>query len=85
MENDILHYFKIGYTLNKECDDHFWDHLDLFMAYRTALTYMALCEIDHIGVVDDTQKIKLFFGYLISQDDVMDAMTNAMKNMGAMV
>jgi len=35
--------------------------------------------------VDDTQKIKQFFAYLISQDDVMDAMTNALKNAGAMV
>ena len=85
MEKEILHYFKIGYTINKECDEHFWDNLELFMQYRTALTYMALCEIDHIGVVDDTQKIKQFFGYLISQDDIMDAMTKAMKNMGAMI
>lgn len=85
MEKEILHYFKIGYTINKECDEQFWDNLDLFIQYRTALTYMALCEIDHIGVVDDTQKIKQFFGYLISQDDIMDAMTKAMKNMGAMI
>ena len=85
MENEILHYFKIGYTLNKECDEHFWEDLDLFMSYRTALTYMSLCEIDHIGVVDDTQKIKQFFAYLVSQDDVMSAMTSAMKNAGALV
>ena len=85
MEKEVLHYFKIGYTLNKECDEHFWDNLDLFMLYRTALTYMALCEIDHIGVVKDTQKIKQFFAYLISQDDILAAMTNAMKQMGAMV
>ena len=85
MENEILRYFKIGYTINKKCDEHFWDQLDLFMLYRTALTYMALCEIDHVGVVEDTQKIKQFFGYLITQDDVMAAMTKAMKNMGAMI
>ena len=51
--------------------------------YRTALTYMALCEIDYIGSMEDTQKTKDFFTYLITQDDVMAAMTNAMKNMGA--
>lgn len=85
MENEILYYFKIGYTLNKECDEHFWDDLDLFMLYRTALTYMALCEIDHIGVVKDTQKIKQFFAFLIAQDDILEAMTDAMKHMGAMV
>lgn len=85
MEKEILHYFKIGYTLNHECDEQFWDNLDLFMSYRTALTYMALCEIDNVGVVEDTQKIKQFFGYLVAQDDVMAAMTNAMKHMGAMI
>ena len=46
---------------------------------------MSLCEIDHIGVVDDTQKIKQFFAYLISQDDVMTAMTNALKNAGTLM
>ena len=83
MEDEILHYFKIGYTINKTCDEHFWDNLDLFMMYRAALTYMALCEIDHIGVMEDTQKVKQFFAYLVSSDDIMAAMTNAMKNMGA--
>lgn len=85
MEKEILYYFKIGYTINKKCDEHFWDHLDLFMLYRTALTYMALCEIDHVGVVEDTQKIKQFFGYLVTQDDVMAAMTNGLKHAGAMI
>ena len=83
MENEILHYFKIGYTLNKKCDEHFWDNLELLIMYRTALTYMALCEIDHVGVVDDVKKTKQFFTYLISQDDVMEAMTNALKSQGA--
>ena len=85
MQNELLYYFKIGYTLNHPCDEHFWDDLDLFMMYRTALTYMSLCEIDHIGVIDNTQKIKQFFSYLISQDDVMAAMTSAMKNSGPLI
>ena len=85
MNEELLPYFKIGYTIRKKCDDHFWDNLDLFMTYRTALTYMALCEIDHVGVVDDTQKVKRFFGYLMSQGDVMAAMTNAMKQIGCAI
>jgi Ser/Thr protein kinase RdoA (MazF antagonist) len=85
MEHEILHYFKIGYTLNQKCDEHFWDNLDLFILYRTALTYIALCEVDHIGVVDDSQKIKRLFGYLISHDDIMAAMTTAMKRMGSLI
>ena len=63
-----------------KCPDNFWDDLELFIEYRTALTYMSLLEIDNIGVVDDSNKIKQFFAYIISQDDIMDAMTGAMKN-----
>ena len=84
MEEEILHYFKIGYTINKECDEHFWDNLDLFMMYRAALTYMSLCEIENVGVMEDTQKVKQFFMYLVSSDDIMASMTTAMKNLGAM-
>lgn len=83
LDKELLHYFKIGYTLNKECDEHFWDHLDLFMMYRAALTYMSLCEIENIGVMEDTQKVKQFFAYLVSSDDIMDSMSDAMKNLGA--
>ena len=85
MEKDMLHYFKIGYTLNHQCDEHFWDDLELFIAYRTALTYLSLCEITNIGVVDDTEKIKQFFAFIITQDDVMAAMTKAMMNAGALI
>lgn len=77
--------FKIGYTLNKECDSSFWDNLELFIAYRTAITYMSLCDIDEIGVVSDTEKVKQFFAFLIGQDDIMDAMSLAMKDGGSMI
>ena len=80
MNEEMLHYFKIGYNLNMKCPDNFWDDLELFIEYRTAVTYMSLLEIDNIGVVDDSDKIKQFFAYIISQDDIMDAMTGAMKN-----
>ncbi|MBR5231478.1 MAG: aminoglycoside phosphotransferase family protein [Clostridia bacterium] len=83
--DEILHYFKIGYTLNHSCDEHFWDDLELFIAYRTALTYLSLCEIDNIGVVEDTNKIKQFFGFIVSQDDVMNAMTAAMGKGGRLI
>lgn len=83
--DEILYYFKIGYAFNKSCDEHFWDNLELFITYRTALTYLSLCEIDNIGVVEDTNKIKEFFGFIVSQDDVMDAMTKAMGKGGSLI
>ena len=56
--------------------------MELFIDYRTAYTYMSLCEIEHIGVVNDTEKIKQFFSYIVSQDNIIDAMTTAMKHAG---
>ena len=85
MNDEVLPYFKIGYSLNKECGDGYWDNLELMIAYRTALTYMALAEIETVGVISDTEKIKQFFSFLMSQDDVMDAMTMAMKSAGGVV
>lgn len=85
MNNEILPYLKIGYSLNKECGDGYWDNLELMIAYRTAITYMSLAEIEEVGVINDTEKIKQFFSYIVSQDDVMDAMTNAMKAPGGIV
>lgn len=83
--DEILYYFKIGYTLNKSCDEHFWDDLELFILYRTALTYLAMCEIEHIGVVESTSKITKFFEYIMSQDDAMAAMTAAMGKSGGLI
>ena len=57
----------------------------MFITYRTAITYLSLCEIDNVGVVDDTDKVKQFFAYIISQEDVMDAMTQAMGQAGGVV
>lgn len=79
MNDELLHYFKIGYTLNKECSDDFWNDLELFIEYRTAITYMSLCEIDNVGVLDDTEKVKQFFAYVMSQEDVMKAMGDALS------
>ena len=82
MNEEILRYFKIGYSLNMNCDEHFWDNLELFMMYRAALTYMSLCQIDEIGVIEDAKKVKAFFTYLVSSDDIMSAMTNALTDLG---
>lgn len=85
MEREMLRYFKIGYTLNKKCTKGFWDDLELFIDYRTALTYMSLCEIDSVGVLDDSANIRRFFSYIITQDDTLEAMGRAMKDAGKLV
>ena len=65
MNEEMLHYFKIGYTINKKCDDGYWDNLELFIDYRTAFTYLSLCEIDEIGVTNNTDKILHYLCYII--------------------
>lgn len=82
IEEDILPYFKTGYELNQKCDEHYWDNLELFIEYRTALTAMALSEVDACGVVDDLAQIKQFFQYVLSQDDIYEAMTQMSRMQG---
>lgn len=82
MNEELLPYFKIGYGLNKECDEHYWDDLELFLAYRTAYTYLCLLEIDTVGISDNTQRIKQFFTAIISRDDILDAMSQIMGYTG---
>lgn len=77
--NDILPYFKMGYELNKECDGHYWEHLELFITYRVAMAYLSLQEIDECGVVDNLEQIREFLSYIISRDDTLGAMTAALK------
>lgn len=85
MNDELLHYFKIGYELKKKSNEEFWDSLDLFLAYRTAYTYMSLSEIDDIGVVSDVHKVKQLFSFLITQDDILEGMTKAMGQSGAVI
>lgn len=75
---DMLPYFKFGYELNKETGEHYWDHLELMLAYRTAYTLMALAEIKDCGVLE-IEGAKKFFNFIITQDDILGAMTMAMK------
>lgn len=74
---DILPYFKIGYTLNKECSDDYWEHLELFLSYNAMVAYLMLFELKVCGVVDDLDKIRQFFGYIVSQPDILAGLTMA--------
>ena len=85
MNDELLHYFRIGYELNKKSDEKFWDYMDVFLEYRTAITYLSLCRINNIHMLADSQKVKQLFSFLITQDDILDAMTQAMKQLGAVI
>ena len=69
---------KIGYEINKPCDAHYWDHLELMIAYRTCYTLMALAQIKDCGVME-LEGVKKFFNFIIMQEDILDAMTLACK------
>ena len=75
---DILPYMKIGYEINKPCDTHYWDHLELMIAYRSCYALMALAEINICGVME-IEKAKGFFNQIIMHEDILAAMSAAMN------
>lgn len=76
---DILPWFRIGYDLNHKLEESHWDQLELFLSYRTAYTYLALADIEEYGLDDTLHQIKQFFSYVMSQESVIDAMTQMMR------
>lgn len=72
---DILPWFRIGYEMNHKMEESVWEQLETVIAYRTAYTYLALAQIDEFGASGDLDQFKQFFTFILSQDNVMDAMT----------
>ena len=75
---DILPHLRYSYELTKACPEGYWDNLELMIAYRTAYTQLALAEIDECGVLE-IDSAKQFFNFIIMQENILDAMTLAMK------
>lgn len=73
LQEEILPYFKIGYGLNKACDEHYWDDLELFIEYRTAYSLMKLEEVNDCGVMG-LEAVKQYFKTTIACDDIMHGM-----------
>ncbi len=78
LQEDILPCFRIGYGLNKACDADYWDDLELFIAYRTAYSLMALEEIDDCGVMA-IQSVKQYLRESLSCQDVLEGMSRARR------
>lgn len=76
---DILPWFRIGYDLHHKMEESCWDQLEAFLDYRTAYTYLALADIEEYGIDNTLDQIKQFFTYVISQERVIDAMTQMMR------
>lgn len=79
ISEDILPYLKIGYSLNKECSENYWDKLELFINYRVALSVIALQEIEDCGVVNDMESIRAFYNRVLEADNILDAMSEMSK------
>ena len=79
ISEDILPYLKIGYSLNKECDENYWDKLELFINYRVALSVIALQEIEDCGVVNNMESIRAYYNHVIKADNILDAMSEMSK------
>lgn len=77
--DDIVHWFRIGYEMNHTMPEAHWAQLESLIEYRSAYTYLALAGIDECGITDDIMKIKQFFSFLLTQEDITNAMTQALK------
>ena len=74
LEQDILPYFKIGYELQKGTDAHYWDSLELFMAYHAAHVVMALTQITECGISDTIDRARKLFSLLLMEKDSFKAL-----------
>ena len=75
----IMPYLKIGYGLNMECGEGYWDKLELFIDLRIAVTVMELQSIDDCGVLDDLNRVKEFYTYILKSENSLDAMTRLLR------
>lgn len=80
IEEDIMPYFKIGYSLNKKCCDDYWDNLELFIYYRIIVAAMSLRLIEARGSAKDISEFKRFFDSILVSDNCIDAMTAALSD-----
>lgn len=71
---EMLPYLKIGYEINKPCEPHYWDHLELMLAYRSCYALMALAGIDARGSAE-IERAKDFFSRIIVHEDILGAMS----------
>jgi len=72
----ILPYFMMGYELEKECGPHYWDDVELFMTYRACFSYMTLCRMGD-SAPPVVVKWRNFYGYVLQQDDILAALSEA--------
>lgn len=71
---EIMPYFQIGYKLNKECDDHYFDEIELFIQYRLALSIMGIMEIEKIGIDVDLGRVTAFYTAGLMADHVLEGL-----------
>ena len=72
----ILPYFMMGYELEKNCGPHYWDDVELLMAYRACFSYMMLARMGDT-IPPAVQKWRDFYSYVIQQDDILSALSDA--------
>lgn len=75
---NILPYFRIGYELNQNCSEGYWDELETFIALRAVHSFLALQGISECGIGVDLDQIKKFYSFIINHEDIIDGITIAL-------
>ena len=74
----ILPYFMMGYELEKNCDPHYWDHVELFMTYRACFSYMMLCRMGE-NAPEVVVRWRKFYAHVLQQEDILSALSEASR------
>ncbi len=74
----ILPYFMMGYELEKQCGPHYWEDIELLMAYRACFSFMTLSRMGP-NVSPVVQRWRDFYSYIIAQDDILSALSYASR------
>ena len=69
---------RMGYELEKNCDPHYWDHVELFMTYRACFSYMTLCRMGE-NAPEVVVRWRKFYAHVLQQEDILSALSEASR------
>lgn len=80
---DILPYFRSGYSLHLNLPEEHWDTLELFLEDRCCVMALALSQIQKSGILKDLDATRQFVCFPLTQDDILDGFDTILKQAGA--
>lgn len=76
----ILPWFMIGYSINKKCDNDYWNELELFMRIRVYTMLMDMYRYDTKKINEDFQEraeARAYFEKVLQSEDIYEGIDKA--------